>query len=413
MSTPQRIVVVGGGLAGAKTVEELRTQGYAGELTLVHREAHLPYERPPLSKDYLQGKAQFDDALVHPQSWYDEHDVHLVEGVATAIDLDAHEVQVEGGATLGYDRLVLATGSTPRRLPIDGADAEGVLTLRTKEDSDAIRATFGSDKRLVIVGGGWIGLEVAAAARAKGTAVTVLEAGELPLLAVLGPEIAQVFADLHTEQGVDLRTGAQVAAIEVEDGRATGVRMGDGSVIAADAVLLGVGAAPNVDLAQSAGLDVDNGVLVDASLRSSNPDVYVVGDIANHDHPVLGRRLRVEHWATALNQPSAVAASLVGGDKPYTELPYFYTDQYDLGMEYIGNAGKDAYDRVVVRGDLDSREFVSFWLDDQSRILAAMNVNVWDVVDQIKPLIADSTVVDADKLADPSVDYPYVARTDD
>lgn len=199
----------------------------------------------------------------------------------------------------------------------------------------------------------------------------------------------------------------------MEDGRATGVRMGDGSVIAADAVLLGVGAAPNVDLAQSAGLDVDNGVLVDASLRSSNPDVYVVGDIANHDHPVLGRRLRVEHWATALNQPSAVAASLVGGDKPYTELPYFYTDQYDLGMEYIGNAGKDAYDRVVVRGDLDSREFVSFWLDDQSRILAAMNVNVWDVVDQIKPLIADGTIVDADKLADPSVDYAQVARTDD
>jgi NADPH-dependent 2,4-dienoyl-CoA reductase/sulfur reductase-like enzyme len=403
-NTPSSIVIVGGGLAGAKTAEALRENGYAGPLTLLSSEHHLPYERPPLSKDYLAGKASFDDAVVHPAEWYEEHDVDLRRGVeATAIHRDSSEVELSDGSRLGYGAVVLATGSQPRRLPIAGA--EHALLLRTREDSDAIRATFGEGRRLVLIGGGWIGLEVAAAARGQGTEVTVLEAADLPLLGVLGPEMASVFADLHRANGVDLRTGVAIEAITP-----SGVRLADGTELAADAVVMGVGARPRTELAEAAGLEVDNGVLVDGSLRASDPAIFAVGDIANHDHPVLGRRVRVEHWATALNQPAAAAAALLGSSAPYDELPYFYSDQYDLGMEYIGHAAPGAYARVVTRGDVGAREFVAFWLDGDDRILAAMNVNVWDVLDEIKPLIAGRAVVDVGKLADPDTPFADVAK---
>jgi NADPH-dependent 2,4-dienoyl-CoA reductase/sulfur reductase-like enzyme len=402
---PQRVVIVGGGLAGAKGAEALRAQGYTGAITLIADEHHLPYERPPLSKGYLAGSAAFDEAVVLPEDWYREHDVDLRLGTrAAALDLAGRRVQVDGGPDVEYDKLLLATGSVPRRLPIPGADAEGVHYLRTREDSDAIRALFGAGRRLVIIGAGWIGLEVAAAARGAGTEVTIAEVAALPLVGVLGPELAQVFADLHTANGVDLRLGVQVDEIVTEGGRASGVRLG-GETLPADTVVIGVGVAPNVDLAAKAGVAVDNGVLVDAALCTSDPDVYAVGDIANHDHPVLGHRVRVEHWATALNQPATAAAALLGNDASYTELPYFFSDQYDLGMEYIGHAPRGSYTQVVVRGDLPSREFVAFWLDDSRRIKAAMNVNVWDVVDEIKPLITAGTAVDPDRLSDPAVPY--------
>ncbi|MBS1906603.1 MAG: FAD-dependent oxidoreductase [Actinobacteria bacterium] len=405
MSAIEDVVIVGAGLAGAKAAEALRDLGYRGAITLVGAERHLPYERPPLSKDYLADKAPFDSAVVHPQDWYDENDISLRLGsTVAAIDLGAHEARLDDGTALRYDRLVLATGSAPRRPPIPGAGARGVHYLRTVEDSDGIRRTFGEGRRLAIIGAGWIGLEVAAAARAAGTSVTVIEAAELPLLRVLGPELARVFADLHREHGVDLRLSARIAEITTRDGAATGVRLEDGSAIEADAVVIGVGVAPEVALAQQAGLDVDNGVLVDASLRTSDPDVFAVGDIANHDHPVLGRRVRVEHWATALNQPTAAAAALLGGDDVYAELPYFYTDQYDLGMEYIGNAVDGTFERIMIRGDLGAREFIAFWLTHEDTIVAAMNVNVWDVVDTVKPLIAGRVRVDPARLADPAVD---------
>jgi len=399
--TPSSVVIVGGGLAAAKTAEALREKGYDGPVTVVGAEKHLPYERPPLSKDYLAGKAEFDDAVVHPAEWYDENNVTLRLGTdVVAIHPDQSEVELAGGERLEYGALVLATGSSPRRLPIPGA--ETALTLRNREDSDAIRATFGEGKKLVIVGAGWIGLEVAAAARDKGTDVTVLESAELPLLAVLGRDMAKVFADLHRQHGVDLHFGVSVAEIAPD-----GVKLEDGTEFPADAVILGVGAAPNTSLAKAAGLSVDNGVLVDSALRTSDPAIYAVGDIANHDHPTLGRRVRVEHWATALNQPAAVAAAIVGSsDEGYRELPYFFSDQYDLGMEYVGLADADA--RVVSRGDVGKREFVAFWLDDDDRLLASMNVNVWDVVDEIKPLIGH--VVDVDKLTDPDVPYAEVGK---
>ena len=414
MSTtaPSSIVIVGGGLGGAKAAEALRENGFTGPLTLIGDEPDHPYERPPMSKAYLAAQAPFTDALVHPPEWYREHDVDLrLSTTATALDPAAHRVTLADGSTVDYGKLLLATGATPRRLPVPGADADGVLTLRTRRDADAIRNQFGAGRRLVIIGAGWIGLEVAGAARGDGTDVTVVEMAELPLLSVLCPELARVFADLHTEHGVDLRLGATLTEITTEDGRATGVRLGDGTHITADAVVVGVGVAPNVALAEAAGLTVDNGVLVDPALRSSDPDIYAVGDIANQDHPVLGTRVRVEHWATALNQPATAAAAMLGDtDAAYTELPYFYSDQYDLGMEYIGHAPRGSYSQVVIRGDLAAREFVAFWLDEKNRIKAAMNVNVWDVVDQVKPLIANRTVVDPTALADPKVAYPDFAR---
>jgi 3-phenylpropionate/trans-cinnamate dioxygenase ferredoxin reductase subunit len=406
---------LGGGLGVEKAAEALRDQGYHGSITLISNEADAPYERPPLSKAYLAGQAPFEDALVHPLPWYGEHDVDLrLSTSATAFDKEAHSVTLSDGTTLGYDKLLLATGATPRVLTVAGADADNVLYLRRHSDSDAIRATFGDGRRLVIIGAGWIGLEVAAAARDENTEVAIVEMAERPLLGVLGPEIAQTFADLHADHGVRLCLGAELVEITVEGARASGVRLADGTVIAADAVVVGVGVAPDVALADAAGLAIDNGVLVDASLRTSDPDIYAVGDIANHAHPTLGTRVRVEHWATALKQPASAVAAMLGAHGPagnYTELPYFFSDQYDLGMEYLGHTPKDVEHRLIVRGDLAGREYVAFWLDGSDRIKAVMNVNVWDVIDAVKPLIIDGTVVDPARLADPDVAFGDVGTT--
>jgi 3-phenylpropionate/trans-cinnamate dioxygenase ferredoxin reductase subunit len=400
LEAPSSIVVVGGGLAGAKAVEALRENGFEGSLTLVGAEPHLPYERPALSKDYLQGKADRTSFEVHDRAWYDDHDVTLVLGQeATALDLAAGTVTA-GGASLPFDRLLLATGAAPRRLDLPGAALDGVLALRTVDDSDRLRAALRPGTRLVVVGGGWIGLETAAAAVAAGAVVTVLESAELPLLRVLGREMAGVSADLHREKGVDLRTGVQVRALRGERS-VTGVELDGGEVVDADVVLVGVGAAPSTALAEAAGLAVEDGVLVDAQGRSSDPRVFAVGDVANAEHPVLGRRVRVEHWANALNQPAVVATAMLGGDARYDRQPYFYSDQYDLGMEYTGLADPE-HDRLVVRGDVAGRELVAFWTRDGA-VVAGMNVNVWDVTDDIKALIASGRAVDPGRLADPSV----------
>ena len=402
MADNRVFVVVGGGLAGAKAVEALRDKGFEGQLVLFAAERHLPYERPPLSKAYLKTGEKLEDAFVHDQRWYDEHHIELHLGTTiAAVDGGAHEVVTESGERQGYSRLLLATGSSPRRLSLPGADLDGVLYLRTIEDSDRLRAVFQPGRKVVFIGGGWIGLEAASAARDAGADVTVLEALELPLVRVLGPEVAQVFADLHRAHGVDLRTSVQVAGVEGgDDGSVAAVLLADGTRLAADAVVVGIGAVPNLDLAAGAGVAVDNGVLVDAQGRTSDPDVFAAGDIANHELPLLGRRVRVEHWATALNQPAAVAAGMLDQVGAYDELPYFYTDQYDLGMEYIGLGGPD--DEVVLRGDLARREFIAFWLRE-GRVVAGMNVNVWDVIDDIKAIIRAGAEVDRRGLADPGV----------
>jgi 3-phenylpropionate/trans-cinnamate dioxygenase ferredoxin reductase component len=402
MPSDQTFVVVGGGLAGGKAVTALREQGFDGSVVLVAEEVQAPYERPPLSKDYLAGKASRADFDVHPFDWYRENNVELRLGTrAVALHRDQSQVELSDGARVTYDRLLLATGAQPRRLRLTGSDADGVHYLRTVDDSDALRAALERAGRLAIIGAGWIGMEVAAVARQRDVEVAVLESAALPLLAALGPELASVFADLHREHGVDLRMSARIDAITTHEGSVTGVRLADGGTVPADAVLIAVGAAPMTELAEHAGLDVDNGVLVDAALRTSDPQIVAAGDVANTMHPVLGARIRVEHWANALKQPAVAAATMLGRDEQYTDLPYFYTDQYDLGMEYVGYAPPGSYAEIVTRGDVNNREFIAFWLDRAGRVKAGMNVNVWDVTDAVKSLILSGRPVNRTRLSDP------------
>lgn len=400
----RRFVIVGGGLAGAKTAEALREQGFDGEVVVLGAEADPPYDRPPLSKDYLQGKTGRDTIFVHEPAWYASHDVQLRTATrVTGIHRGTHQVTVDGGEQLGYDKLLLATGSTPRRLSVPGQMLDGVHCLRTLADSDRVRAAIGAGGRLVIVGAGWIGLEVAAVARSAGVEVTVLARASLPLQRALGPEMGAVFADLHREHGVDLRLETELAEITGDRNQVTGVRLADGTGLDATAVLIAVGASPDTAVAQRAGLAVGDGVVVDPALRSSDPDIFAAGDIARvAPRPYLQTTVRVEHWANALNQPATAAAAMLGKPASFDALPYFFTDQYDVGMEYVGYVGSDGYDQVVVRGDVSAGEFIAFWTRDE-RVLAGMNVNIWGVTDSMKALIHADTPIDPDELADPQV----------
>jgi 3-phenylpropionate/trans-cinnamate dioxygenase ferredoxin reductase component len=412
MAADTTYLIVGASLAGAKAAQTLRDEGFDGPIVLIGDERERPYERPPLSKDYLQGKAERETIYVHPDGWYAKHDVDLRLGeTVVSVDPAAHEVTLASGERIGYGKLLLTTGSTPRRLPVPGGDLDGVLYLRRVGDSDRIKETFGSASRVAVIGAGWIGLETTAAARVAGVEVTVLESADLPLLRVLGPEAAEVFADLHRDHGVDLRFGVRVAEITGAAGRTSGVRLADDTLIEADAVIVGIGITPNTQLAEAAGLDVDDGIVVDARLRTSHPDIYAAGDVASAFHPLVGKHIRVEHWANALNQPKAAARSMLGEEAAYDRVPYFYTDQYDLGMEYSGYVDPGGYDRVVFRGDVGTREFIAFWLAN-GRVLAGMNVNVWDVTDPIQALVRSGTPVDADRLADPQVPLESLVDTD-
>jgi 3-phenylpropionate/trans-cinnamate dioxygenase ferredoxin reductase subunit len=397
-------VIIGAGLAGAKAAEALREEGFDGSILLLGEETAPPYERPPLSKDYLQGKVNREEVFVHESGWYTRHDIDLrLDTPARAIDRDRHEVLLAHNERLGYDKLLLAAGASPRRLAISGAESERVFYLRRLEDSERIRDTLHGISRVAIIGAGWIGLEVAAAARAADVAVTMVEIGTMPLLRVFGPQVAPVFADLHRGHGVNLRLGVGVEEITSEGGIATGLRLADGTRIMSDAVIVGVGAAPNTQLATDAELEVTDGVVVDASLCTSDPDIYAAGDIARAFHPLIGQHIRVEHWANALNQPVTAARAMLGDDTAaYDRMPYFYTDQYDLGMEYTGYVEPDGYDHVVIRGDLAKCEFIAFWMRSD-RVLAGMNVNVWEVTDAIQQLIRNGKPIDTSRLVNPSV----------
>jgi len=380
----ETFVIVGGGLAGAKAAETLREDGFAGKIVLIAAEDELPYERPPLSKGYLLGSDPREGAYVHPREFYGEREIELLTGVAaTAVDTAEHRVGLADGRDLNYDRLLIATGAQPRRPPIPGIDLDGVHTLRTLADSETLHATFERGGTVVVIGAGWIGCEVAAAARTLGAEVALVEQAATPLHAVLGPELGGWFGELHASHGVRVITGAGVERI-AGDGRVQAVHVGD-DAIECDAVIIGVGVAPDTKLGEAAGLEIDNGIVTDEHLRTSVPDVFAAGDVANAFHPYYGRRVRVEHWANALNQGPVAARSMLGGTEPYDKLPYFFTDQYDVGMEYIGLHGPD--DRVVVRGSLTDTDFQVLWVDADDHVTAGMHVNQWDTIEEIERVI--------------------------
>ncbi|NRQ38730.1 FAD-dependent oxidoreductase [Nonomuraea sp. NN258] len=379
-------VIVGAGLAGAKAAQTLREEGFDDEIVLIGAEPERPYERPPLSKDHLQGRSERDSIYVHSAEWYRDNRVDLRTGLrATRVELDKHAVRLADGSRQPYHKLLIATGATPRRLP------GPAYYLRTVEDCQALKERLAAGGSVIVVGASWIGLETAAAARAAGCEVTVVEPGPTALHLSLGPELGEVFARLHRKHGVDLRFGTTAAEITE-----TGVRLSTGERLTADLVVVGIGAAPEVGLARDAGLDVGQGILTDAALRTSHPDVFAAGDVAEWFHPRYGRRMRVEHWANALHSGPAAARSMLGGQVVYDPVPYFYTDQYELGMEFSGDVGD--YDEVVYRGSVADLEFIAYWLKD-GRVVAGMNVNTWDVVDEIQELIKSGAVIDRKELS--------------
>ena len=403
MPDHKTFVIVGGGLAGAAAAVTLRAEGFDGRLVLVAAEPQLPYERPPLSKSYLAGTSTLPDAQVHDERFYAEHDVELLTGTrVTALDPVAHTVHIFPGGELSYDRLLLATGAAPKRPPIPGAEGEHVRVLRSVADADALHAAIAGGGRLVIVGAGWIGCEVAATARTLGAEVTVIEQAATPLERVLGERLGAFFGDLHRGHGVDLRMHGAIAAIE-DAGRR--VRLTGPETIECDAVLLGVGAAPATALARAAGLDVDDGIVTDELLRTSAPDVFAAGDVASAHHPRYGRRVRVEHWDNAKAQGAAAARSMLGRGEAYAKLPYFFSDQYDVGLEYVGLHAPG--DELVIRGDFDGARFQAVWLAGDGTASAAMHVNDWDAIGPLRELVARGEQVDAARLADP--DRPLLA----
>jgi 3-phenylpropionate/trans-cinnamate dioxygenase ferredoxin reductase component len=399
--TAQRetFVIVGAGLAGAKAAEALREEGFDGRLILVGDEPERPYERPPLSKEYLRGESA-EKPYVHPESFYVDSGIELWTSTrVTGIDTGLRELLLEGDRRQGYDRLLVTTGAVPRRLDVPGAELGGIHYLRTLADSERIGEQIERGQRLVVVGSGWIGSEIAASARQKGSDVTVLERAALPLERVLGTEVGRIYLDLHRDHGIEFRPETTVERFEGV-GSVERVRTRDGASIDAEFVVVGVGVAPRTGLVESAELRIDNGILVDERLETSVPGVFAAGDVANAHHPFYGRPLRVEHWANALNQGPVAARAMLGKRASYDEIPYFFSDQYDMGMEYGGFATD--WDEVVFRGDVAAREFVAFWLKDE-RLVAGMNVNVWDVNDAIRELIRSRRRLDPRDLADPDV----------
>jgi 3-phenylpropionate/trans-cinnamate dioxygenase ferredoxin reductase component len=406
MTGKQTFVIVGASLAGAKAAETLRHEGFEGRVVLVGAEDDRPYERPPLSKDYLRGEAGRERVYVHGEDFYAEHDIELRLGRA-AVDMNAslREVALDDGERLRYDRLLLATGAEPRRLAIPGGELDGVHYLRTVDDSDALRERLDRGGAAVVVGAGWIGAEVAASGRERGLEVTVVAPDGVPLERVLGLQVGAVYRDIHSEHGVRMLLGTRVEAFE-GDGAVERVRTSDGRHLECDFVVVGIGVRPRTQLAAQAGLAIGDGILVDEHLQTTAPGVFAAGDVAGAQHSFYRQRIRVEHWANALRQGPAAARNMLGAAEPYDCLPYFFSDQYDVGMEYSGFAR--TWDRVVFRGDPASREFIAFWLAGD-RVLAGMNVGVWDVVDPIQGLIRERVAVDDRRLSDPEVPLEQLA----
>ncbi|MDR3647941.1 MAG: FAD-dependent oxidoreductase [Acidimicrobiales bacterium] len=401
MSTPQTFVIAGASLAGAKAAETLRAEGFEGRVVLVGEEPVRPYERPPLSKAYLRGEVGFAAAAVHAEGFYESSDIELLTSTTVRhLDPVGMSVTLDPGGDLAYDGLLLSTGATPRTLSVPGADLAGIHYLRSLSSCDALRAALGEARRLVVVGGGWIGSEVAASARQMGTEVALVETASVPLERVLGTEVGAMFRDLHSDHGVELHLGVGVEGFRGQ-GSAEEVVLADGTAVAGDLFVVGVGVTPRTELVRDVGVKLDNGIVVDEYLSTEVPGIWAAGDVANAFHPLLGVHIRLEHWSAALNQGPAAAQNMLGHRVAYQKVPYFFSDQYDLGMEYSGFATH--WDDVVYRGSKEDREVIVFWLD-QGRVVAGMNVNVWDVAGDIAALVEAKKPVDPERLADVSVE---------
>jgi 3-phenylpropionate/trans-cinnamate dioxygenase ferredoxin reductase subunit len=396
----QIFVIVGASLAGAKAAQQLRDSGFDGEIALIGAEPDRPYERPPLSKEYLRGESERSKVFVHDADFYEQQQIELITGrTATELDLHARTVELDDGRSVRFDKLLLSTGAEPRPLSVPGSDLDGILYLRTVADSDALRERLNAGGRVAVVGAGWIGSEVAASARQRGLEVTLIDPLTLPNERIFGREIGSFYRDLHAQQGVQLALGEGVDAFE-GDGTVSGVRTSTGALVECDFAVVGVGVLPRMQLAANAGLETGNGIAVNERLETSAPGVFAAGDVANAWHPFYGRRIRVEHWANALNQGPAAARAMLGEPVSYDRIPYFFSDQYDAGMEYSGYATE--WDEVVFRGSRDAGEFIAFWLKNR-RVVAGMNVNVWDVNEHVQALIRSRSEVDPAALADPDV----------
>jgi len=406
MSERQAAVIVGGGLAAAKAVESLRANGLEGGIVLIGEEPELPYERPPLSKDYLRGESDREAARPHPEEFYTENEIELRTGTRVEeIVTGEREVVLDGGERIGWERLLVATGAEPRRLDLPGSDLDGILYLRDFGDADRLAAALGEASRVAVVGAGWIGAEVAASARQLGVDVTLIERAEVPLEAVLGREVGAIYADVHREHDVELLAGAATEGFE-GDGRVEAVRIADGDPVACDLVVVGIGVVPRTALAEAAGIEIDNGIVADERLETSVAGIFAAGDVVNAYNPFYERRLRVEHWANAIRTGEEAGRTMLGQPAGEPQIPYFFSDQYDVGMEYRGYASGD--DEVVFRGDTKGREFIAFWLQGD-RVAAAMNVNLWDYGDEIEALIRSRQPVDRERLRDPDVPIDRLA----
>ena len=394
----QTFVIVGASLAGAKAAQELREHGFDGRIVLIGAESERPYERPPLTKDYLRGESEREKAYVHRAEFYGEQDIELISGATvTAIDPDGSRVTLDAGRDVDYDKLLLTTGAEPRRIEVPGADLEGIHYLRTLADCDALRARIEDSGRVAVVGAGWIGSEFAASARQLGLDVTVIDPLAVPNEQIFGAEIGTFYRDVHVRHGVEMLLGQGLEAFE-GDGAVARVRTTAGKVVECDFAVVGIGIMPRTDLAADAGIAVENGIVANQRLETSAPGIFVAGDAANAWHPFYERHIRVEHWANALNQGPAAARAMLGEDVSYDRIPYFFSDQYDVGMEYSGYA--TSWDEVVFRGDREGGEFIAFWLAD-GRVVGGMNVNVWDVNEDVQALIRSRRSVDAAALRDP------------
>jgi 3-phenylpropionate/trans-cinnamate dioxygenase ferredoxin reductase subunit len=401
MPAQQTFVIAGANLAGGRAAEALRKEGFEGRVVLIGAEPDPPYERPPLSKEYLRGKVPREKVFIHKPGFYEEQRIELRLGTTvTGLDTNERAVELEGDERIAFDKLLLATGGRERRLPAPGGDLEGIYYLRTVADSDRLAAELRPGRRAVVVGAGFIGAEVAASMKQEGLEVTVLEMAPVPLERALGREMGEVYAQIHRERGVELITGEAVERFEGA-GRVERVVGATGRAIACDFAVVGVGIQPNTELAEQAGLAVDDGVVVDEYAETSVPGIFAAGDVARFYHPALDERLRVEHWANAQNQGVLAAKNMLGAREPYTELPWFWSDQYELNLQYVGHA--TSWDEVVTRGDVAGRSFSAFYLKD-GRLRATLTVNKFKDIRPSRELIKARAPLDPARLRDEAVD---------